>query len=125
MSSDESRLVSIVGPVFLLEDVMRMLGMSEEQVIQEVKENRILALDTADEHLVFPEWQFKEGKSLPHLEEVLTPLREVMSAWGAVLWMSGKTPELEDLSAKEWLLAEKPITKVSQQARRTANRWKQ
>lgn len=88
-----------VGPFLDTPGVMALLdGVSKQAVSQRVRGRRLLALETGSGQLVYPLWQFHDGRPLPGLAEVLAaagydPARPV-TGWTVASWLATDDPEL-------------------------------
>jgi hypothetical protein len=74
------------------------LGISPETLAERARQNRVLAVSVARGVVGYPAWQFADGSTLPHLEEVLDLLRE-HSPWSKMIFFlnrdvyaEGQTP---------------------------------
>lgn len=90
---------SQVGPFLDTEGVSSILdGVSRQAISQRVRSGRMLALRTANDRLVYPLWQFRQGAVLPGLGRVLQaagidPERPA-SAWTLASWLATEDPDL-------------------------------
>jgi hypothetical protein len=88
-----------VGPFVDTDGVMTLLGgVSKQAVSQRVRAGRLLALRTESGRLVYPLWQFRDGKLLAGLAEVLDtagydPQRPA-SGWTLASWLCTVDAEL-------------------------------
>jgi hypothetical protein len=88
-----------VGPFLDTEGVIALLdGVTKQAVSQRVRGRRLLALETGSGRLVYPLWQFHDGRPLPGLAEVLAeahydPGRPV-TGWTVASWLATDDPDL-------------------------------
>ena len=61
------------------------LGLSPAELAERARQNRVLAIPVERGVVGYPAWQFADGSTLPHLEEVLDLLRE-HSPWSKMIF---------------------------------------
>lgn len=117
----------VVGPVYSGASLARALKVDEFKIAELEAKGKLVSLETADEHLVFPAFQFTpEMTVIPGLLKVWAILKKgLVDDWTMASWILAPfTPEpevtmLEKLSQKDGL------KKVSWEAKDTVNRWLQ
>lgn len=88
-----------VGPFVDTQGVMAVLGdVTRQAVSQRVRGGRLLALRTGDGAFVYPLWQFRDGRPLEGLAQVLEaagydPDRPA-TGWTLASWLSTEDPAL-------------------------------
>lgn len=84
----------VVGPVLTEAQVSEMLGVSSEDIADLVAGRSLLGLHTRDGQLVYPEFQFKNGRVLDGLSEVLGVAVGVVDDWTLASWLVVDQPTL-------------------------------
>ncbi len=84
----------VIGPVYSTAQVTMLLRGSRQAVNDRVRRRTLLALRTADEHLVYPTFQFEGAKVLPGLADVLQAVGDVVDPWTLASWLVAPQPEL-------------------------------
>lgn len=101
----EGRRHLLSGPDMLnAEEIAKLLGIDEAEVIQRTREHRLLALPHPDarHRLFYPEWQFNK-EVLPHLPDILLLLAE-RDPWMKYRFFHDSNPLLHDETPIEALL---------------------
>lgn len=122
MPSEPHALAALVGPFHDQAAVESLLGVTEPEVGALRAAGSILALETADQVVVFPAWQFVEGRVDPRLVPVNVALRG-QPAWSAALWWVTPNPDVDELTPLAWVQQERPVNQVVVSAARTAREW--
>lgn len=127
LPSEPAPEAEAIGPVFETSDLTAWRGTSKQAIDNQRRRNTILALRTADDHWVYPEWQFDErGRVRKGVADAVKALAGAgMDPWTQAVWFRGPSPDLEGESAATWLTSGKDPGAVVQLAHRTANRWRQ
>lgn len=111
MSDDETDNVwnRRLGPFYTVSSGARLLGITEEEILQMVERLEILRLITTDEVQLFPAVQFQEGTVIDGVPEVLKILKSgIDDPWTWGLWLTARVRfdgDQEHLTALEKLLA--------------------
>lgn len=88
-SSGKNMWDEAIGPFFDTTGLRRWKGVTRQRLDTLRKSNRLIALTSADNKLLYPEFQFgRAGELLPHLDEVLPALRRSYNDWDAALWLN-------------------------------------
>lgn len=96
-----SRLTVAVGLCLTPHSIGRALGLSADDVAALIDGYRLLALTTADGHVVFPAFQLDDGDIVSGLPPVLRALREgIDDPWTWALWLSSTPPVVEGVPAQ-------------------------
>jgi len=101
------RLGEVIGPCYTADAMCRETGMSPAGLDAAVRELRVLRLVSSDSVDLYPAFQVRDHTPLPHLDAVLSLLREgIDSPWAWVLWLAGQAPgnplsRIEQLAAGE------------------------
>lgn len=120
-----SPLGASVGPVYTTASVMKVLGVSRQQIDDRRRRGTILALRTADGTWVYPAFQFDSGAVRPAVRAVLDVFRAVDPDWWTVAaWLRHPRAPWDGRSAAE-LLAEgvESLDVVLPAAHEAAARW--
>lgn len=113
----------VIGPVYETADLVSWLGITRQALHKRVQRHDVLALKTGDGYTIYPAWQFDaDGKVRPGVATSTRELARVMDDWMRALWFAGATPELEELSAAQWLSEGRDPATVISAAKRTAGR---
>jgi hypothetical protein len=64
------------GGVIGVDEVAELLGLSRQAVDKRRRRSQLIGLTRGRRGYVYPVWQFNGGKTLPHLEQVLSVLRD-------------------------------------------------
>lgn len=86
-----------LGPLYEWSDVASLLGTvrTRQGVNDLAKRQRLLGLPTSSGRLLYPAFQFKSGRPVQGLPEVLAALQASgMSPWTLASWLVTKQPEL-------------------------------
>ncbi|MCL4414233.1 MAG: hypothetical protein M1522_05705 [Actinobacteria bacterium] len=114
-----------VGPVYRSEQVRRLLGGVSRQALADRERRRtILALHTADGHVVYPVFQFEGPRIVRGLAEVLQVLEAApVDRWTLTAWLRAPQDALEKTSVADWLRSGRSVEPLLALARATATRW--
>jgi len=92
------------------------------------QEFELLALETADQMLVFPVFQVRDGHAVPGLPPVLGALREgIDDPWAWALWLNSTPPVVEGIApevSRIKQLIDGEFDRVLRAAERTASSWR-
>jgi hypothetical protein len=111
-SPDEnvSPWASLIGEVYTTHQMRIILGVSATELTELARQRRILALQTADGHTVYPTLQFRGSKVLPGLAEALGAIDPAgIDEWSVVSFLVGKIPRAtwgDEHQSSGWLGAE-------------------
>lgn len=95
-----------VGPFFDTPALTRWLGITRQALGKRVQNGSLLCVKTADNHLLYPAFQFDETRTgLPRLADVLDLLAEKdrTDAWQAALWLNSDGDDLDGLTPAQAL----------------------
>jgi hypothetical protein len=113
-----------VGPVYRTPAVRRLLGgVSRQALVDRARRHTLLALRTADDHLVWPTFQFDGSRPLAGLARVLAAFDRHVDEWMLARWLRAEQPELEQQSVVGWLRAGGDVDRAVEVAATTAARW--
>lgn len=87
-----------LGDFYDTETVRRLLGSSDQPVSKQAVSKRrgLLALRTRSHRVVYPSFQFVEGRLVQGLDTVLDALPEqLVSRWTVASWLVSQNPELD------------------------------
>ncbi|WKT89580.1 hypothetical protein QYR02_01325 [Microbacterium maritypicum] len=83
----------VVGPCYTVVSMARILGWSEDDVVEAGEALRLLMLCTEEGTLLFPAFQLHEGKVVAGLTEVLRVLQTgVDDPWTWTQWLNVAVP---------------------------------
>ncbi|PHM72236.1 DNA-binding protein [Xenorhabdus stockiae] len=85
-----------IGGVIKVGDVAEILGITRQAVNLRVQKNKLIAFKKNSDH-VFPAFQFKDGRLLPHFEDIM---KTISSDIGPVSRISFLTTPLSDKDGK-------------------------
>lgn len=123
-----SRLAEAVGPCYTTDSIARVLNYTVEQVDMLVEGCCLLALTTADRHVVFPAFQLHNGRMVRGLPPVLRMLRKgVDDPWSWALWLHSIPPLVEGIppgASRMAQLIDGEIDRVCTAADRSAESWR-
>lgn len=117
-----------LGPFYSTNRVAKLLGgVSRQAIADRRKRGTLLALRTADDIWVYPEFQFDEHhKVLPGLPEVVRILRgSELDDWTLAGWLSSPMHALDRRSPVEWLRQGEALEPLLTLARDAARRFAQ
>lgn len=115
-----------IGPFFDTAGVCALLGVSRQAVHQRVTSHRLLAVDTADGHRLYPAFQFGvDRRPLAGWERVLAQVPDaVIDGWSLASFLgSAPLPEMEGRSVAVWLEGGGDPDRAVLAVRRLASRW--
>lgn len=94
-SSGKNMWDEAIGPFFDTTGLRQWKGVTRQRLDALRKSNRLIALTSSDNRLLYPEFQFgASGELLPHLDEILPALHRSYNDWDAALWL--------DTPSEEW-----------------------
>jgi hypothetical protein len=112
-----------LGPLVGWRDVADLLASvrTRQGVHDLAKRRRLLALPTKDGQLVYPLFQFRDGKPLPEMPRIIEAFGDArLSPWTLASWMVTPQRPLENVSPVDWLKRGRPAETVLEAARRSA-----
>lgn len=113
-----------LGPVYRTPAVRRLLGgVSRQALVDRARRHTLLALRTADDHLVWPTFQFEGNRPLAGLARVLGAFDRDVDEWMLARWLRAEQPALEHCSVVDWLHAGGDVDRAVDLAATTAARW--
>jgi hypothetical protein len=113
-----------LGPVYRTPAVRRLLGgVSRQALVDRARRHTLLALRTADDHLVWPTFQFEGNRPLAGLARVLGAFDRDVDEWMLARWLRAEQPALEHHSVVDWLRAGGDVDRAVDVAAATAARW--
>ena len=100
-----------IGPIYTVASLAKALGVDESKIAEWQAKGRLLALETANQHLVFPAFQFdSQMKVIPGLLKVWQILEKAdVTDWTMASWLNsplqrgGEESILDLLKTKEGL----------------------
>jgi hypothetical protein len=114
-----------VGPVYRTPAVRRLLGgVSRQALVDRARRHTLLALRTADDHLVWPTFQFEGSHPLAGLARVLGAFDRDVDEWTLASWLRAGQPALDHQSVVHWLRAGGDVDRAVAVAAATAARWR-
>lgn len=112
------------GPFYVTTGLVEWLKISRQAIAQRAKEARLLAVRTADNHTLYPAWQFDPTtRQVPKaLQDVLAMLLPAAATpWTAAVWLcTPLDPNGDDAIAE---IKAGLGDRVLRRARRDATRW--
>ena len=88
-TSPRATWTKLIGPVYAADEVANWLQSSDEELASSAARGELVALRTADDMIVFPEFQFdRTGAPLPRLAAVVEVLRQRLDEWGIAIWLA-------------------------------------
>lgn len=122
-----NRLAEAIGECYRGEDLADWLNVTEDELEQARESHQYLAMKTADNHWVYPVFQFLPGTSetLPSLQKILLILASgIEDEWSHGLWLTSRIEtQLDGKSVHEWLLHNGDIEEVIRLAQIDAASW--
>jgi hypothetical protein len=112
-----------VGPLVGWRDVADLLkSVRTRQGVHDLaRRGRLLALPTKDGQLVYPLFQFRDGKPLPEMPRIIEAFGKArISPWTLASWMVTPQRPLEGASPVEWLKRGRSSETVLEAASRRA-----
>jgi len=114
-----------VGPVYRTPAVRRLLGgVSRQALVDRARRHTLLALRTADDHLVWPAFQFDGSRPLDGLARVLGVFDRDVDGWMLARWLRVEQAALDDRSVIDWLRSGGDVDRAAGVAAITAARWR-
>ena len=116
-----------VGPFYDATTVRKLLGLYGDELEMKVESSRLMALQTSDNVMLYPVWQFSGRKILKGWESALRAFENVhVSSWLIATWaVTPDTETLGGLSPIDWLRIGNPVEPVVADAEKHAARWAQ
>lgn len=116
---------SVVGPVFVTNQLCRILGISRQALADRCRRGTLLCLKTADGHNVYPVFQFNDQhRVLPGLAEVLQTFdRSTVDDWTLAGWLLSEFDALDGRSIIDAVRAGDQHQQVVALAREQADRY--
>ena len=131
-SENGRRWNELIGPFWTTSKTARELGLSEEEIEARLADKLLLGLQTKDEDVVLPSFQFMQFEDdkwtvLPGLDQVLKPFKGVTTHamdWTLASWLNNaERPEFEGKSIIEYLKEGNDVSLPVAMAQATAERW--
>ncbi len=115
----------LVGPFYDTAGLTRWWKVSRQAVNKAVAADSVIACRLADDgQWVYPTWQFTDEATVhPHLIALWRTLRPAADPWTCAAWLRSPQRELGDLSAVDWVTADRPLDTVMALADADAQRW--
>lgn len=115
----------VVGPVHTTKSVMARLGIPSRQAVNDrVRRRTLLGLKTADNHVVYPAFQFARRTVLAGLSDILGVLEDSADDWTIASWLVAPQPGLAGESVVERLRADRGASPAVLRAAAAAHaRW--
>lgn len=114
-----------IGPVYRTPAVRRLLGnVSRQALVDRARRHTLLALRTADDHLVWPAFQFDGSRPLAGLARVLGAFGGDVDEWMVARWLVAPQARLDHRSVVEWLRTGGDLDAAVALAAATASRWR-
>jgi hypothetical protein len=114
-----------VGPVYRTPAVRRLLGgVSRQALVDRARRHTLLALRTADDHLVWPAFQFAGSRPLEGLARVLGVFDRDVDEWMLARWLRVGQAALDTRSVVDWLRDGGDVDRAVEVAGITAARWR-
>jgi hypothetical protein len=114
-----------IGPVYRQASLATACGFSRQAVADMIKHRRLLALTTADGHIVIPAFQLgTDLRPLPGLGKVLQILTpDVVDEWTLASWLTANHDGLDNDSVIGHLAAGRDPTRAWAVAESARRRW--
>lgn len=112
-----------LGPLLHWQQVAEILQSvtTRQGVNDRGRRGRLLAVETKAGQVLYPAFQFRGGRALPSLPELLAAFKDTdTSPWTVASWFVTPQDELEGQTPALWLSAGRPTEPVKLAARRTA-----
>lgn len=103
-----------LGPYYDSAGLQRRLSVTRQALHGRVERNTVLGVETDDGPRLYPVWQFgPDMRVLPGLPPVLQELHRVAEdGFSKAVWLTEPSPELDGLSAAQWLTGGKDAVTV-------------
>lgn len=102
--TDKNMWDEAIGPFFDTTGLRQWKGVTRQRVNTLRKSNRLIALTSSNNRLLYPAFQFgPAGELLPHLDEVLPALRRSYNDWDAALWLNTPSDDWDGKTAAQVL----------------------
>lgn len=101
-------------------------GVTRQALLDRVRRNKLISMRTADGHLVWPAWQFRDRAALPGLDRVLGAVDHgVVDSWTLASWLRAPQPAAGGRSVADLLSGGEPsdIECAVGIARAASSRW--
>jgi hypothetical protein len=93
-----------LGPFYTSMSLSKWMGVTKQYLHELVRQRRILALTTADNHKVYPSFQFGlSGSPLSGLAAVLGVLDRELEPWTEAMWLVTRNAALKNATPVDWL----------------------
>lgn len=113
----------LAGPFYSSEGARKVLGNISRQALNErAARGTILRVQTADEHYLYPVFQFEQGAVNKRLRKVLSAFKG-HDGWAVATWLSVPVAALHGRTPREVIGAKDDLTPVIEGAREIAQRW--
>ena len=103
----QRQLLEQFGGVFGVSEVAELLNLSRQAVDKRRRSGQLIGLTRGRRGYVYPAWQFDDGKTLPHLEEVLDALSE-HDPWMQLLFFVNPNDRLDERTPLDLLRSGQP-----------------
>jgi hypothetical protein len=98
------RYLTMAGSCYSLSGVCELMSSEAALLELAVQQRSLVAFDSAGGRLLFPVWQFPQGRLLPHLAETASALpTERFGPWETALWFTRRRKALRGDCAAQWL----------------------
>lgn len=100
-----NRVNDRLGAFYTTDRVRKVLdGVSRQAVSERVRANRLLRVDTADGEKLFPAFQFRDGRMVPGLQDLLRILLDSgVDGWTVAYWLTARIGQLGEVTAVDVL----------------------
>lgn len=113
----------LVGPFYSSEGARKVLGGISRQALSErAARGTILRVQTADEHFLYPVFQFEQGAVNKRLRKVLGAFKG-HDGWAVATWLSVPVAALQGRTPRAVIGAKDDLAPVIEGAREIAQRW--
>jgi hypothetical protein len=98
------RYLTMAGSCYSLRGVCDLMSSEAPLLELAVQQRSLVAFDSMCGRLLFPIWQFPQGRLLPHLAETASALpTDRFGPWETSLWFTRRRKVLRGECAAEWL----------------------
>ena len=114
-----------IGEVYTTASLAQVLGVEETKIAEWQAKGRLLSLESADEHLVFPVFQFnQELKVTPGLLKIWRVLHKAeVSEWSMAVWLKALLSKTAQKSTIDYLEQKGSLNRTLIEAEDAVKNW--